>query len=136
MPALTQLYIHIVWSTWNRLPLVTADVEPYVYAAIVTKCASVVCHAIAVNGTEDHVHVLVQFVSTVTIAQLVGELKGASSHLVTHMVQPGAFFKWQRGCGAFTLSKRSVPQVQAYVRNQKQHHHTNTLLHAFEPAAD
>jgi putative transposase len=66
------------------------------------------------------------------VADLLKGIKGASSHLVTHMVQPGEFFKWQGAYGAFTVSKQDVPQVMAYVQRQKQHHAGNELWGEWE----
>ncbi len=82
---------------------------------------------LAINGTEDHVHVLVRFPSTLSIAQLVKEMKGASSHLVNHEIRPAASFKWQGGYGAFTVSKDEVPRLMAYIREQKRHHANRTV---------
>jgi hypothetical protein len=51
---------------------------------------------------------------------------------MTHAVAPGTFFKWQRSYGAFSISKRSVSQVQAYLLNQRTHHAEQTLLPELE----
>ena len=99
----TQLYVHIVWATWDRLPLVTPDIEERVYGAIAGKCRQFKCVPLAIGGMEEHVHVLAQFHTTTAIATLVKEMKGASSHLVTHETKKGHFFKWQGAYGAFTL---------------------------------
>ena len=118
----TQLYLHLIWATWDRLPLITADVESRIYAAIAAKCRQLKCEPLAINGVEDHVHVLVRLHTTVSVARLVKEIKGASSHLMTHEIKPGKFFKWQGAYRAFTIRKSDVPTVRAYIQNQKQHH--------------
>jgi putative transposase len=118
----TQLFVHYVWATWDRGPLVTTDVEGEIYACIAAKCEELKCEPIAIGGIEDHVHLLVRLSAGVAIATLVGEVKGASSHLMTHRVKPDIFFKWQGAYGAFTLSKGGVTKVAEYVRGQKEHH--------------
>jgi REP element-mobilizing transposase RayT len=115
----TQLYLHCVWATWDRLPLITPPIEQAVYAAILAKCRELKCEPLAIGGMPDHVHVLVRLHTTVAVADLVKEMKGASSHLVTHEVIPGQFFKWQGAYGAFTVSKSEAARVQAYIENQK-----------------
>lgn len=120
--AYTQLYLHLVWATWDRLPLITADIEGRIYAAIAAKCRQLKCEPLAINGVEDHVHVLVRLHPTVSVARLVKEIKGASSHLMTHEIKSGQFFKWQGAYRAFTIRKSDVPTVKAYIQNQKQHH--------------
>src|SRR5262245_42871597 len=108
------------------------DVEPQLYAALAAKCKELQCTPLAIGGISDHVHMLVRFVPTISVSRLIGEMKGSSSHVMTHTVAPGAFFKWQRSYGAFTISKRSVPQVRAYVLNQKIHHAEQTVLPELE----
>jgi REP element-mobilizing transposase RayT len=87
---------------------------------------------IAIGGIEDHVHVLLRFPTTVSIALLVQRLKGASSHFVTHVAKAPNAFKWQGGYGAFTLTKRAVPLVRSYVLNQAEHHRQGTLYRELE----
>jgi putative transposase len=128
----TQLYVHLVWATWDRLPLITPKLEPRIYAAIAEKCREHKCLPIAIGGIEDHMHVLTRFHTTVAIATLVKETKGSSSHLVTHAIMPGAFFKWQGAYGAFTIRKSEIPTVKAYIENQKRHHAENKLFPELE----
>ncbi|MBC8160848.1 MAG: transposase [Roseiflexaceae bacterium] len=87
---------------------------------------------LAIGGVADHVHLLVRFTATVTIAQLVGEAKGASSHAMNHAICCAIPFRWQGGYGAFTLSSRSQSNVRAYVLNQRSHHTMNTLVATLE----
>ena len=128
----TQLYVHMVWATWDRLPLITPDIEGRLYACIAKKCRQHKCEPLAIGGIEDHVHLLTRFPTTITIATLAKEAKGASSHLVTHEIRSDDFFKWQGAYGAFTLRKREVSQVQRYIQNQKQHHADNLLNEDWE----
>jgi REP element-mobilizing transposase RayT len=132
MTSYNQLYLHCVWATWDRLPLITPEIEPQLYAALAAKCTELGCASLAIGGIGDHVHMLVRFASTITVSQLIGEMKGSSSHAMTHAVTPGTFFKWQGSYGAFTISKRSVPQVRAYILNQKIHHADQTILPELE----
>lgn len=128
----TQLYVHLVRATWDRLPLITPAIEPRIYACIAQKCRELKCVPLAIGGIEDHVHLLARLHTTTGVASLAKEVKGASSHLVTHEITPDEFFKWQGAYGAFTLCKRDVPQVLAYVRHQKQHHAHRALIEEWE----
>ncbi|HVN55714.1 MAG TPA: IS200/IS605 family transposase [Anaerolineaceae bacterium] len=91
----TELYVHLIWSTWDRLPLLDAGLEPGVYAAIAAKCRDMGCPPLEIGGIPDHVHLLVQLNPAVAISNLLKEVKGASSHLATHVLRPTEFFKWQ-----------------------------------------
>ncbi len=78
----TQLYLHIVWATWDWLPLITEQVRPRLYAAIAGKCRELKCVPLAIGGIADHVHLLVRLHTTVAVATLAKEVKGASGHIL------------------------------------------------------
>ena len=128
----TQLYLHCVWATWDRLPLITPKIEQPVYAAILAKCRELKCEHLAIGGMPDHVHLLVQLHTTIAVADLLKEVKGASSHLMTHKIMPNGFFKWQGAYGAFTIRKSEVLRVRAYIEHQKAHHTKNELWDEWE----
>ena len=128
----TQLYVHLVWATGDRLPLITPEIEPRLYAAIAQKSRELNCEAYAVGGMEDHIHLLLRFPTVLTIAQIAKEVKSSSSHLVTHEINPGKFFKWQGAYGAFTIRKSEVPKVKSYILNQKEHHRAANLITDYE----
>jgi len=123
----SELYVHLVWATWDRLPILTPEIEKRVYAAIADKCRAMDCEPLAIGGVADHVHVLIRLNPTVAVADLVKEVKGSSSHLVTHEIRPAEFFKWQGAYRAFTLRKSEVEQVRAYIQNQFTHHGTKEV---------
>jgi putative transposase len=128
----TQLYLHCVWATWDRLPLITPEIEEALYRAIIAKAHELKCEVITIGGMVDHVHVLTRFPATVAVATFVKEVKGSSSHLITHVVAPDQFFKWQGAYGAFTVSKSGVEAVTAYILRQKIHHAENALIEDWE----
>ena len=129
----TQLYVHLVWSTWDRQPLITDEIKSRLYAELADKCRKLKCEPLAIGGVQDHVHRLCRFHPAVSISELVKEIKGASSHLVTHEIAPASSFKWQGAYGAFTIRKTEIPQVKSYILNQEQHHSQNDLDLFFEP---
>ncbi len=118
----TELYLHLIWATWDRLPVLTQEIEERVYAAIAMKCRELACEPLTIGGVVDHVHLLVKLNPSVAVAALVKEVKGSSSHLVTHEIRPGDFFKWQGAYRAFTIRKSEVENLKAYIKNQKLHH--------------
>jgi len=128
----THIYIHFVWATWNRLPLITEKIENPVFACISAKCKELRCQLLEINGTRDHVHALARLHATVSVAQLAKEMKGASSHLITHEVAGRGSFKWQGSYGAFSVSLGDVAGIRAYVRAQKEHHARNEVVADWE----
>src|SRR5690349_16126114 len=108
MASYTQLYVHCVWSTSRRKPLITLAIEAELYPLISAKCRALNCVALAVGGVDDHVHLLVRFDPMLPVSKLIGQIKGSSAHAINHSVRPGYRFEWQDGYGAFTVSKRSI----------------------------
>ena len=128
----TQLYVHCIWATWDRLPLIIQEIEQQVYAAIISECQKLKCTVIAVGGIENHVHLLTGFAPTLNISYLIKQVKGSSSHFITHEIQPDKFFKWQGSYGAFTVSHGEINKVANYIRNQKQHHAQKNIISQWE----
>ena len=127
-----EMYIHVVWSTWNRLPLITSELIPHIHRILAAKCNALDCPPLAIGGVEDHIHVFARFTPTVAVSSLVKEMKGSSSHAITHVIRPGEFFKWQGGYGAFSVSRRHVEMISAYVLNQVSHHKAGTVYSPLE----
>jgi putative transposase len=127
----TQLFVHTVWATWDRAPLLEPDLMQVVDAAVRRECVDLKVDVVAFGGVSDHVHLLARIPTTISVAQLVKQVKGSSSHLLTNRLRVP--FKWQGGYGAFTVSKPLVPRVRDYVLNQERHHREGTLVRAAEP---
>ncbi len=72
----TQLYLHAIWATWDRLPLITPEIELRLYGAINDKCRELKAYPLALGGIEDHLHLLVRLPTTLTVADLLKETKG------------------------------------------------------------
>ena len=125
------VFVHVVWGTWDRLPLLTPRIAPRVYAAIAAKCGELGAQVVALGGVEDHVHLLVHMPATLALADLVKHVKGASSHLATHEADAVAF-RWQGAYGAFSVGVRDLEQVSAYIRGQREHHTTGSLVAEWE----
>ena len=126
------MYLHCVWATWDRLPLITPNIQKVVYAAIIKQCEQLKCTVIAISGIEDHVHLLTGFPSTLTVSNLIKKIKGSSSHLITLEIKPDEFFKWQGSYGAFTVSHEMLDKVANYIRNQEIHHRQKSIIPTWE----
>ena len=114
------------------MPLIAPNVEWRVYDSIVVKCRELECEAIAIGGTEDHIHLLVQLAPVTSVAGLVQEVKGASSHLMTHQLTPNTFFRWQTSYGALIVDKPGLPRLESYIKHQKTHHQQGRLMPQWE----
>jgi hypothetical protein len=88
---------------------------------------------IAVGGTENHVHLCLEIPPTVLISELIGQLKGASSHDVNqHFGHRGKVLQWQTGYGVVTFGARDRDWMCGYIRNQREHHARGTIQDRLE----
>jgi len=122
-----RIYYHLVWTTKNREPLITPEIEPRLYAYLIRKAAELGAFVYVINGWTDHVHVILAIPPHVSVSDLVKHLKGASSH---DLNQQGLDFRfaWQRGYGVLTLGQRQKPDAELYVQQQKEHHQARTTM--------
>ncbi len=128
------LFVHLVWATWDRLPLLTPELERPIYRCLASEVQGLKAEVVALNGMPDHVHLVIRLPATVTIADLVKQIKGASSRFVNETLQPQAHFKWQGSYGAFSVSPDDVDHVVEYVQRQKEHHQLGDLWPEWEEA--
>lgn len=118
-----RVFYHFVWSTWNREPLLVAEIEKHAYALIQQQCAEKGCLLTALGGIENHIHLLVTLPSTLCRAEFVKAVKGVSSHKLNEAHgSPTWAFKWQGRYGVHTVSPSHVSRLRSYIENQKQHH--------------
>jgi len=120
----SEINLHLTWHTKESLPLLTPTVEPLAYRYIKHKLVNtegVFVHEI--GGTETHVHVVVTVPPTITPSELVGQLKGASSHEVNQQIGTrDKTLQWQTGYGVTSFGTGDLEWVKSYVRDQRQHH--------------
>ncbi len=57
----TYMFVHLVWSTWDRVPILTAMRKEAVYSCIQAECSKLTAEVVAIGGTEDHVHLLISY---------------------------------------------------------------------------
>lgn len=120
--SLSQVIIHIIFSTKNREPWIDAEVRPRLHAYLATIGRDNGCEVYRVGGVEDHVHIIASLSRTITQAQLLEELKKHSSRWIKEIASQCAGFSWQRGYGAFSVSKSQLDATIQYVEGQEEHH--------------
>ena len=120
--SLAKIAVHVVFSTKNRKPLLSAAVQNDLFAYMVGILDSLDCVTLAVNGTEDHVHVLIVMSKTISLSKMLEEMKGGSSRWLNGRAATKTHFAWQAGYGAFSVSESQIPKVAAYITEQEEHH--------------
>jgi putative transposase len=128
------LFVHLIWRTWDRLPLIRPEIERELFRLLSSEAEGMKCTVVAINGTEDHVHMLIRIPTSRSVAEVVKQMKGVTSHWV-NAKQPGPIpFKWQGHYGAFSVSRWDVDKIADYVRKQKEHHAIGKCIDDLEQA--
>jgi len=125
-----RLFYHFVWATKNRVALLSPELEPHVHRYSMSKGKGLGALMFALNGMEDHVHVVAALPPRVSPAEFVKRLKGSSSRFVTKEFDLP--FAWQKGYGVFSITESDLERVVAYVRDQKRDHRQGTLVATWE----
>jgi len=119
--------IHFVWATWNREPLIQTVWERELYRIMEAAFQNNRCIVVAIGGTENHIHALASITNTTTLAKLMHDVKGETSHFINARYTPPFMFRWQGSYGAFSVSAHDKERVATYIRNQKEHHANDSL---------
>lgn len=120
--AFTQNYYHAVFSTRQRANLITSEIEGRLYPFMGGIVRDLRCRLVAINGMLDHVHLLVQYRADLSHSDMMQQIKGRSSKWINETFPMAGRFAWQEGYGGFTVSRSAVPDVEAYIARQKEHH--------------
>jgi len=123
----TSLHYHIVFSTKSRERWISQDIEARVWAYLGGIARENDLKALCIGGVEDHVHMLLGLPPTVTVSEAMKRIKGGSSGWMKETFPGCQGFAWQDGYGAFTVSKSQVPEVERYIRDQREHHRARTF---------
>ena len=131
-----RLHYHIIWSTFDREPIITLEREKVFYGVLYNKGKELGLKIHAAGNIEDQIHIVVSIPPKLAVADCVRHLKGASAFAINHMDKSDGQFKWQGGYGALTVGERSLETVIKYATKQKEHHYQNKLIAVYERIED
>lgn len=115
-----QIFVQFVISVKNRMPLINPEWEHRLYQYITTTIDSRKNKTLIINGTKDHIHILVSMDNSESPAKLMLCIKQFSSKFIKNNFNKD--FSWQEGYGAFSYTKSHIDNVFQYIKNQKEHH--------------
>ena len=131
-----QLFYHLVWATKKRAPLLTPEVEPVIHGYLRQKALNLEATVYALNGVEDHVHMVVAIPPKISVAKFVGQVKGSASTRFNKSNAAETPFFWQAEYAVFSVDKKRLPNYVVYVNRQKEHHQENTTIPILERTRD
>jgi REP element-mobilizing transposase RayT len=120
--SLSQLYVHLTFSTKDRKPYIQEIWELKLYACFSTVLKKYDCPILIINSVSDHVHILFGLPKDHALSTLVNELKSESVKWIRSIGKINKDFDWQDGYGAFSVSHFQVDVVTRFIKNQKNHH--------------
>lgn len=118
----TKIHLQFVFAVKYRRALIQAAWENELYKYITGIVQNHNHKMLAINGVEDHIHILVGMRPSQSISDLLRDIKGDSALWINESKFIDTKFEWQAGYGAFSYSPEAVKNVIKYILNQKEHH--------------
>ena len=126
--------MHCVFATKERQPFLSHEIRDRLHPYLGGIARDNSMKALAIGGTEDHVHILLSIPATLSVSKAMQLMKGNSSKWLrdTFPEIKSKEFAWQQGFGAFSISVSSIDDTVRYIRNQEQHHQKKSFRNEFE----
>ncbi len=129
--SLSQILLHLVFSTKNREPWLTPGIRPNLHAYLAGAARALHAEAYRVGGVADHVHIACTLPRTMPVSKLLEEIKKSSSAWIKQQTPTCHGFAWQAGYGAFSLGQSQLDALIAYIDGQEEHHRKRTFKEEF-----
>lgn len=127
-----KVWIHFVWSTKNRAPLLAAEIRPQVLQHIRDNAKEKDIYLDFIGGYVDHLHCLISLGTDQTIERIMQLIKGESSYWINKNRLCRTKFAWQDEYFAVSVSETLVESVRKYIANQEAHHRKKSFAEEFE----
>ena len=125
MHSLVTMRIHVIFSTKDRQNLISADMQPRLWAFMGGIARQNGFVALSIGGIANHAHLLIAIPAKMALAKAVQLIKGGSSKWCNENL--ACRFAWQEGYAAFSVSTSHKQSVIQYILNQKEHHRRRTF---------
>lgn len=129
--SLSAVYIHIVFSTKDRIPFIDENIRPRLWEYLDAICKNFDSPALIVGGTRDHVHICCNLARDVMMQTLIRHLKTESSKWIKNISPDYKDFFWQTGYGVFSVNPSECEKVVEYIKNQAIHHEKRNFCNEF-----
>jgi len=127
-----RVWIHFVWATKDRRPLLEREIRTRVFDHIKENAKKKNIYLDTIDGYLEHTHALISLASDQTIAKTMQLLKGESSYWINEnsLIRPR--FEWQDEYFAVSVSESMVEKVREYIRGQEEHHRKKSFTEEYE----
>ena len=131
-----RLFYHMVWTTKRRTLLLTPEVESVIYGFLRSKATGLGATVFALNGVDDHVHMVAAIPPKIAVSRFIGQVKAVASTRFNKSGLGSTPFFWQAEYGVFSFDGKRLPNYIAYVERQKEHHAQGTTIPILERVGD
>ncbi|MEO8885767.1 MAG: IS200/IS605 family transposase [Mucilaginibacter sp.] len=122
-----KIWVHLVFATKNREPLLKKEIRYDVYKHISENCLEKGIFLQTINGHDDHIHCLISLGKDQSIAKVSQLIKGESSFWINKNNLVEEKFSWQDDYFAVSISESQLQTVINYIKNQEKHHIKKTF---------
>ncbi len=134
--SLAKNYIHLIWSTKHRKPLIDKTIKDNLHAYMAGICNKLECPALEIGGIADHVHIVCKLSRKIALMKLIEEVKSHSSKWMKTKGDQYQNFYWQNGYGAFSVNPKEIDIVINYIKNQEEHHKERSFQEEYRAFLD
>ena len=127
----SQIYIQIVFAVKGRQNLIAKENCEELHKFITGIVTNRVQKLLAIFAMPDHVHILFGLKPSISISDLVRDIKAGSSKFINDSKWIKGKFNWQEGFGAFSYSKSNLDNVVKYILNQEERHQKKTFKNEY-----
>jgi|SRR5664279_2038578 len=123
----TQIYVQLVFAVQNREAVLIRNIRPRVFEYMSGIITTMKHKSIIVNGTSNHVHILLGLNPSISVSDTVHDIKRSSSVFINNEKLCLGRFSWQEGYGGFSYSRSQIGEIYNYIDNQETHHRKKTF---------
>ena len=123
----SQIYIHIVFAVKGRQNLIRVEIREELHKYITGIVTNRDQKLLSIFCMPDHSHLLIGLKPSISISDLVRDIKAGSSKFINDKKLIKGKFSWQEGFGVFSYSRSQIDNVIKYIQNQEKHHNKKSF---------
>ena len=127
-----RIWIHLIWSTKNRKPIITRKLKPELLKHIMENGSDKEIYIDKINCEADHCHSLISLGASQSISKVAFLIKGESSHWVNVNKLIQGDFEWQDEYIAVSVSESQIDKIRNYIENQEEHHRKKSFKEEYD----
>ena len=130
--AFVNIWVHSVWGTKNREPVLVSEVRALVCQHIQQNALAKGFYIDEVNGYTDHLHCLMPLRADWSIAKQMQMIKGEAANWINKNGILQQKLAWADEYFAASVSENKLWVVRNYIRQQEEHHRKISFAEEYE----